>query len=388
MILSHRIALDPTVAQANALSRACGVARFTWNWALSAWTKQYKSGEKPSANKLRALWNKIKGEEFPWVYESPKDANQHPFANLQKAFTKFFKKKARYPKFKKKGIHDSFYASNDKVSLEANRIKLPKVGVVRLRESLRFKGKIMSASVSREVDKWFVSVQVEVTKPTLTRTGNEQIGIDLGLTSFAVTSSGEEIKAPKPLKSALNKLRRKQRVLSRRQKGSNRRVKARIQVAKLHRRVKNVRQDILHKLSTKICRENQAIAIEDLNVKGMVRNRHLAGAIADAGWGEFRRQLEYKSLRYGTRIIVADRFYPSTKKCSACGNKQEVTLNERTYRCAECGFICSRDLNAAKNLEQLITPGFGGNYARGLEGSGQGRKAGTKPCQEEARTTP
>lgn len=386
-ILAHHIALDPTVDQVISLSRACGVARFTWNWALSTWTEQYKAGEKPTAAKLKLLWNRIKRERFPWIYESPKGANQQPFTNLQKAFLRFFQKKAKYPSFKKKGIRDSFYVENDKLAVAEKSVRLPVIGTVRTREELRFVGKIMGASVSREADRWFISIQVDLVDSTLSRVEDRQVGIDLGLTNFVTLSSGEKIEAPKPLRAAIENLRRKQKILARRQKGSNRRAKSCLQVARLHRRVKNIRRDFLHKLSTRICRENQAVVIEDLNVKGMVKNRRLARAISDAGWSEFRRQLEYKSLRYGTRIVVAGRFYPSTKRCSKCGSLQDMPLKQRTYQCAACGFICDRDVNAARNLEQLITPGLGVD-ARGLEGSGPDRKTRTKPCQDEARTTP
>jgi putative transposase len=153
VILAHRIALDPTAEQSIALARACGVARFTWNWALAEWKKQYSEGCNPNASKLKKLWNTIKERAFPWVYESPKDANQQPFANLDKAFRRFFKTKHGHPQFKKRGIHDSFYISNDKIRLSDEAIRISMIGVVKLRENLRFPGKIMAATISREADR-------------------------------------------------------------------------------------------------------------------------------------------------------------------------------------------------------------------------------------------
>jgi putative transposase len=215
------------------------------------------------------------------------------------------------------------------------------------------------------------------------------IGIDLGLTTFATISNGrqtEKIEAPKPLKKNLKRLRRAQRVLSRRQKGSKRREQARRRVARIHRRVRNVRGDFLNKLTTRLARENQAVVVEDLHTKGMVRNRHLAKAVSDAGWGEFRRMLEYKVVLYGSRLVAVDRFFPSSKTCSGCGAvKAVLLLSDRQYACEECGALLDRDENAAKNIRRA---GLARTYARGPGSSGSSRKAGTKLHRVEAGTTP
>jgi putative transposase len=382
MILAHKIALDPTAKQANFLARACGVARFTWNWALAEWNRQYAAG-KPNAMALKKQWNVIKREQFPWIYESPKGANQAPFLNLDKAFQSFFQGVKKRPTFHHKGQRDSFYVENDKLQVIRQKVFLPLIGSIRLKEMLRFEfeGKIMGAVVSRTADRWFISIQIELPFFELPRTSDNFIGVDLGLKTFATLSSGEQIEAPKPLKANFKRLRRAQRVLSRRVKGSKRRLKARQRVARIHKRVTDVRIDFLNKLTTRLVRENQVVAVEDLAVKNMVKNRSLARVISDAGWGEFRRQLEYKAQRYGTQILVVGRFYPSSKTCSGCGCvKETLLLSERSYSCEHCGLVMDRDLNAAVNI---LTAGLAG-IARGPEGSGAACR--TKPRRGEART--
>jgi putative transposase len=380
MILAHKIALDPTVKQAIGLVKACGTARYAWNWALAEWKRQYESGEKPNTNALKIQWNKEKPE---WVYESPKDANQRPFANLRKAFVRFFKKKARYPRFKRKGVHDSFYLSNDKFAVDGSRVRIPIIGWVHMTEEIRFAGKIQSASVSRTADRWFISFSIDVGEYSKTRTGDGIIGVDLGVKDAIVLSTGEKLEGPKPLRKSLKALGRRARRLSRKTKKSNRRTKAKRKVARLHARITNIRNDFLHKATTRICRENQAVVIEDLNVRGMVKNHRLARAISDIGFGEFRRQLGYKAKIYESEIIVADRFFPSSKTCSSCGSiKENLMLSEREFRCEDCGFTGDRDVNAAINLRTL---GLREIYARGHRVS---PRPGTAAVVDEARTKP
>lgn len=382
MILAHRIALDPTIEQQIALARACGVARFTWNWALNAWNKKYQAGEKTKANDLKLEWNKVKHELYPWVGESPKDANQRPFANLHKAFQRFFQKKSKYPTFKRKGQHDSFYVSNDKFKVVGLNVQLPVIGPVRLRETLRFKGKIISGTVSREADRWFISIQVD-TKINPLAKNTKQIGIDLGVKTAVVCSDGKTFDSPKPIKGNLKLLRRRSRQHARKKKGSNNRKKAQRQLARLHVRIKNIRRDWTHKITTKLIRENQTICLEDLNVKGMLANRNLSRAISDVGFFELRRQLEYKAKLYGREIRFVGRLFPSSKTCSNCGHKKDVlALSERVFACENCGFEIERDLNAAKNI---CTAGLAGSNVCGPEGSGLGSTK-TKPCRVETET--
>lgn len=354
-ILSHRIALDPTEGQRQFLARSAGVARFAWNWALEEWNRQRAANKKPTAGALKKQWNAIKRKQFPWVYDSPKDANQRPFMDLHNAFRRYFNGLAARPRFKRRGEHDSFYLCNDQIALNDKRIRIPKVGWVRMREALRFTGKIMSVTVSRTAGRWFASIAVDLgddyARP---RTDNKVLGVDLGITHTATLSDGRVFDAPKPLKRLLVKLRRLNKALARKQKGSNRRERAKAKLARLYARIANMRSDFLHKLTTLICRESQAVVIEDLNVKGLLRNRCLSRAIVDVGFYEFRRQLAYKAELHGTRLVVAGRWFPSSKTCSACGHKKEkLSLGEREFACEDCGAVCDRDLNAARNLKQL-----------------------------------
>jgi len=377
------------VKQDAALVRACGVARFAYNWALARWNEVYREGGKPSGYSLKREWNTVKRVQFPWVYDSPKNANEQAFGDLQQAFNHFFRGEAERPKFKKRGVHDAFYVSNDKVRFDGQRVRLPVIGWVRMRESLRFEGKVISARVVREADQWHIAVQVELAESPPPSEGTGVVGVDLGLTHLATLSTGEKIDNPRALAVNLKRLQRLSRQLSRKQRSSKNRAKACRKLARLHLRIANLRRDALHKLTTRLVRENQTVVAERLHVKGMVRNRHLSRTISDAGWGEARRQLVYKGELYGTEVILADRFYPSSKRCSGCGSvKPQLYLGERVYVCMECGLVLDRDHNAALNLEQY--PGLQGNlYACGEEGSGRvvvrrGEtglgEAGTIPC--------
>lgn len=255
---------------------------------------------------------------------------------------------------------------NDKFEVVGKRVRLPKIGWIGMREELRLEGKVMGGVVSLDVDRWFLAVHVDVSDYRRGRVGEGVVGVDLGVKDAVVPSTGERIPGPKPLKDALRVLRRRQRQHSRKVKGSSNRKRSTVRLARLHWRVRNKRMDWLHKVTTQLCRENQTVVIEDLNVTGMLRNHKLARSISDIGFGEFRRQLEYKSVIFGTKLIIADRFFPSTKLCWACGRTKDMPLSERVYRC-ECGYIADRDLNAARNLSTL---GYGGIDACGEEGSG------------------
>jgi putative transposase len=390
---THKIALCPTPEQVDYFKRACGTARRVWNWALNEWNKQYAAGGKPNAMALKKQFNAIKYTDpqwldengRPWLRDIHRDAHAQPFAHLAKAWERFFTdlkagKEAHAPRFKKKGrCRDSFYVANDKFRLDGKTIRLPKIGEVAMTEELRFKGKILGATVSRTADRWFVAIQVEVPDAQCyrRRTSHEVNGIDLGVKAAATISSGEAIEAPKPLNAALRRLKIRSRRLSRKlqaakemagfgrhaclPKGtrlpvSNNRQKSAATLARLYARLANLRADFTHKLTTRLCRENQAFVIEDGNVKGMLANERLARAISDVGFGMLRSQLEYKAKRYGTHLIIADRWYPSSRLCSKCGWKNEaLTLSDRTWVCAQCGERHDRDLNAARNLKRLAT---------------------------------
>ena len=393
MQLTHKIALCPTPEQADYFNRACGTARRVWNWALAEWNRQYAAGQKPNAMGIKKQFNAIKYSDpqwldehgQPWLRGIHRDAHAQPFAHLAKAWGRFFAdikdgKLAHEPRFKKKGrCRDSFYVANDKFNLEGMTIRLPKIGEVALTEPLRLQGKIIGATVSRTAHRWFVAIQVDIPDAQFhrARTAHCVTGVDLGIKAAATFSSGEAIEAPKPLKAALRRLKIRGRRVSRKieaakitagfapnarlSKGtrlpvSNNRKESSVTLAMLHARIANVRADFTHKLTTRICRENQAVVIEDLHVKGMLANDKLARAISDIGFGMFRSQIEYKAKRYGTRLIVAGRWYPSSRLCSTCGWKNDaLMLNDRKWVCPRCGTLHDRDHNAAINLQRLAT---------------------------------
>lgn len=355
-MLAHKIELKLNNKQKTYFAKAAGVARFSYNWALNEWQKDYAAGLKPSDPSLRRKLNSIKRTQFPWMLEVTKNAPQMAIIQLGQAFKNFFAKRAAYPRFRKKGIHDRFTLSNDQFTVNASRIRIPHLGWVRMRESLRFEGKILSATMSHCANKWFVSINVETANPIFFTENENQVavGIDLGLTAFATLSTGEIITGPKPHKAKLNRLKRLSKSLSRKQKGSANRKKARTKLAKLHFQIANIRKDAIHQLTTKITTDFSTIGIEDLNVKGMVRNRKLSRSISDMGFYEFRCQIEYKAALKNKKVIVADRWFSSSKICSVCTIKNtELTLATREWECQHCGTKHHRDRNAAKNLEKL-----------------------------------
>ncbi|MDY0073621.1 MAG: RNA-guided endonuclease TnpB family protein [Thauera sp.] len=387
MLMAHRIALDLNNVQATYMARAAGTARFAYNWALAEWQRQHEawkldhSQPKPSQMSLRRQLNAIKREQFPWMLEVTKNAPQMAIIQLGNAFRNFFAGRARYPKFRKKGVHDRFTLTNDQFSIDGCRLRIPNLGWVRMRESLRFAGKIMSATVSRVADRWFVSITVDtVDRSHLPQAKNQgAVGVDLGVTALAMLSTGETIDGPKPHKALLARLQRLSRSLSRKQKGSENRKKARAKLARLHARIAAIRGDARHQLTTNLTRRFHTIGIEDLNVRGMLRNRHLSHSISDMGFFELRRQLEYKAEMRGGQIVVADRFYPSSKTCSTCGHKlTKLPLSVRKWTCPVCKTCHDRDLNAAINLKNMAVSST--VSACGEEGAGRARKSATKPA--------
>ena len=349
--LAHVIRLYPTKAQETFFRKACGCARVAYNYGLAEYQKQRKKGLNPKILDIKKKFNREKKTLYPWMSETSKDANQQPFTNLQSAFTRFFKHQNRYPIFKKKGIKDSFYISNDLFKIKENEFWITRLGWVKGAESLRFAGKIMSAVIRRKADYWFVVISVETDKTFMTCENQAVVGVDLGVKTLATLSDGKVIESVNPLRHRLSKLKLLQRWASRKIKGSSNRSKANQRVAKIHYKVTCLRKDILDKLTTYLCENYQTIVIEDLNIAGMVKNHCLALSISDVGFGELRRQLEYKSALHGNTLIVADRWFPSSKTCSGCGHvKETLLLSERTFICEKCGKAIDRDLNASINL--------------------------------------
>ena len=353
MIKAHKIRLHPTSEQAVYFAKAAGTSRFVWNWALAEWNRHYEAGEKPTAFKLKKHFNEIRREQFPWTWEVTKNASDQPFLDLGKAFTAFFEGRARRPKFKsKKRSKPSFYLANDQFEVGDHRIWIPKLGWVNMAENLRFHGKVTGARLTKTADWWFVALQVEM-PDTLPEKKEASVGIDVGLNRLATLSTGEGIENQAFLKTALGKLRRANKRLHRRKLGSNNREKARRQVARLHYRITCQRDDGLHKLTTQLASCYGIVGIEDLNLKGLLKNRKLARSFSDAALGKLSSLLTSKTQQRGGRVIKVDRFFPSSKTCHCCGWKwEDMQLSDRLFLCrnAACAyhlFPQDRDHNAA-----------------------------------------
>jgi len=363
MVKAHKIRLNPTPEQEVYFRKACGVARFVFNWGLAEW-KRHKAeypGQEHGVMAIKKDFNALKAEQFPWVYEVAKDVAEGAFTNLAAAFKNYYDSKngkrqgARvgFPKFKsKKNKRQSFRLNNDKMHLADHALNVPKLGWVNMAESLRFSGKIMGAVVSKEADRWFVSVCVEMDETEPIRFPQPSIGIDVGVNTLATLSDGRRYENQVLLRSELNHLKRLNRRLSRRQVGSHRWYKAKDQLSRFHQQIANRRADDLHKMTTEIASAYEVVGIEDLNVAGMLRNHRLALSLADASFGEVRRQLTYKSKWFGGRVVTVDRFFPSSRLCSSCYTiNHELELEDREWICRNCGAHHDRDFNASVNIE-------------------------------------
>jgi len=353
MIKAHKIRLHPTPEQAVYFAKAAGTARFVWNWALAEWKRHYEAGEKPTAFKLKKQFNAIRREQFPWTWEVTKNASDQPFLDLGKAFTAFFEGKARHPCFKsKKRSKPSFYLANDQFELGDHRIWIPKLGWVNMAENLRFKGKVTGARITNTADWWFVSLTVELLDE-LPEPRKAAVGIDVGLNRLATLSTAEEYENQAFLKAALRKLRQANKRLHRRKPGSKNREKARKQVARLHYRITSLRDDVLHKLTTRVASCYGIVGIENLNLKGLLKNRHLARSFSDAALGKLLTLLTSKVEQRGGQVIKVGRFFPSSKTCHCCGWKwEDMQLSDRIFlcqnpACAYYQFAQDRDHNAA-----------------------------------------
>jgi putative transposase len=356
MIKAHKIRLHPTPEQATYFAKAAGTARFVWNWALAEWNRQYEAGEKPTALKLKKQFNEIRREQYPWTWEVTKNASDQPFLDLSKAFTAFFEGKAHRPKFKsKKRSKPSFYLANDQFELGDHRIWIPKLGWVNMAEKLRFKGKVAGVRITKTADWWFASITVEVADE-LPEKRKAAVGIDVGLNRLATLSTAEEYENQAFLRTALKKLRQANKRLHRRVKGSKNREKARRQVARLHYRLTCMRDDVLQKLTTRLANCYGIIGIENLHLKGLLKNRRLSRSFSDAALGKLLTLLMSKVEQRGGQVIKVGRFFPSSKQCHCCKWKwEEMELSDRTFLCQnpQCPyhlFPQDRDHNAALNI--------------------------------------
>ena len=361
MLKAFKYRLYPTAPQAEKINQNIGCARFAYNIMLDAKIKHYKQREET----LYITPAKFK-DAYPFLKDADSLALSNAQLNLEKAFNAFFQKKNGFPKFKSKHKCRWSYTTNnqrrekypekDSIRFDGNRIKLPKVGYVKIVEHRQHEGVIKSVVVSKERSgEYYASVLCEIEQPEPLPATDKVVGIDLGLHDLIVCSDGERVEAPKYFRKSEQKLARIQRVFSRTQKDSKGHEKARLKVARCHQKIKNQRNDFLQKLSTKLIRENQVICLEDLSVKGMERNHKLAKSVADASFSRFVEMLEYKAEWYGRKVVKIDRFYPSTQLCNGCGYKNESVkglngLKVREWICPECGEVHDRDLNASRNI--------------------------------------
>ena len=365
MLRAHKIRLYPNEAQLILLKKSAGASRYAYNWGLRQWNSWYEAfeagetDEKPNALALSRRWTKERPE---WSYETARGSQTKAIMNLGDAFKKFFKNLAKHPKKHKKGINDSFYLDNGKAKIVGNHIHLSKIGSVKLAEKLRFEGKIMGYTVTKQGNLWFVSVQVDCPKdirPTCTNP-ESAVGIDVGLHTPATASDGTTLVLPKDTLSKLDrKLKRAQRALARSQRNSHNRVKKLIKKQRIQLRMNNIRNDACHKFTTAITKSHGIVVIEDIDIQGLKQDaqqatRAVRHAYQDSVMSQVLWQLQYKAQT----IIKAPRYYPSSKTCSQCGHvKNELPPSIRTYRCEHCGATIDRDINASINLKQYYISG-------------------------------
>lgn len=364
MILTHKIKLYPSKNQELILKKSCDCARFAYNWGLSKWEEMYKNGIKPSAYTIDKEFNAIKKTEFPFMKEVSKCVSQIAFQHLNKAFKNYFNKKNNYPKFKKKKNNKSFGITNDHFKINDEFCILPKIGKVKMSQKLRYAGKIISGNVSFDGINWFISVGVDVNVNHLPKT-NKFVGIDLGIKDLIITSDNEKIFNPKKLIKNEKKLKKIQHHLSKTQKDSKRHNKIYKKFLKLHKKITNQRTDYIHKATIYLIKKYDIICMEDLNVKGMLKNHKLAKVISDASFNEIKRQLQYKTEMYGKKLLFVNRYFPSTKLCNNCGCiNNNISLNIREWDCPHCGIHNDRDINASKNILRQALSEFkhGENY--------------------------
>lgn len=360
---AYKFRFYPTDEQKEILAQTFGCARFAYNYMLKARTDAYYNKKKRIGyHETSALLTQLKKQpEYTWLNEVSSVPLQQALRHLQSAFANFFAKRNKYPNFKSKFDKQSaeYTASAFKFEnsvLTLGRMKEPLL--IKWSRTLPKAAKITTVTVTKDcAGRYFVSLLCDDVA-SVKITASAQIGIDLGITDFAVTSNGSKFKSPKSLAANLEKLALLQQRLSKKKKGSSNRNKARLKVAKLHARITDIRKDFLHKLSTKLINENQVIAVESLAVSNMLKNRKLAKSISDAGWSEFVQQLEYKAKWYGRTLIGIDKWYPSSKRCNACGHTiATLSLNTRTWECPSCKTTHDRDVNSAKNI---LTAGLAG----------------------------
>lgn len=391
MVKGFRYRIYPNKEQEKQINQMLGNARFIYNWALDRRIKEYQAEKKNiSAFTLMTELTKLKKQpEYDWLKLSVAQSLQQSIVNMDKAFTRFFKQKKGFPKFKSKhkGTHKVGFPQNTKVDFKNNKVSVNKIGWIKTKISRTFDGEIKTATIEKTLTgKFFVSITVElpdvkVKQKPISKTN--AVGIDAGIKTFATLSDGIEIENPKHLKSNLQRLKILQKRASKKQKGSANRKKSNLQVARLHEKIANQRLDFLHKTTTAIAKQYDTVACENLNISGMLRNHKLAQSIADLGLGRFYTLLQYKMIEQGGNYLEIGRFEPSSKMCGCGAINKNLQLSDREWVCPECGTINQRDILAANNIlkfalnpKNKTTDGMSG-VACGDVGGSQVGEAGT-----------
>lgn len=387
MFQSRKVRLKPNKAQAKFIYQNFGASRFIYNWGLEQLLKhreENKSKEKkdkakrPSAFDLAKELTRLKNsdEHYAWLKDVDSRILPFTFANLDNAFKKFFTGQAKYPKFKSKRDSRQSYSTKAGKALprlkDSNHILLPKIGSVKFYNRNYLPGvEYKRATISTDGDYFYCSVLFDEEPKELPEPLHDSVGIDLGVKTAVTTSHGTTFHLKRNHKLE-RRVKRAQRIVSRRKKDSNRRNRARKRLHNLHRKISNQRKDFIHKTTSTLVSENQVIRMEDLNTKGMMKNHCLAASISHASFGEIKRQLTYKCEWYGRSLQLVSRFYPSSQLCSHCGarNKEMKNLNRRTFVCHTCGFSLDRDLNAAINIDNFCTHGEWGTSSKPADGRG------------------
>jgi len=363
---AYKVEIKPNNIQKTFFSKSFGIARFAYNWGLGLSIKRHEQGEKYLGSiGLHKELCKIKKTEYPFMYEISKQVPQNALRDLDKSFKNFFRglngpQRVGFPVFKhKKKTKQSFRIDGNTIKISDSHIKLPKMKEIKLKENNyipTINAKYINATISKSIDRWFVSVLVDHDESVDGKQIEEIVGIDVGIKQLTTCSNGDVVYNPKFINRYEHRLKRSQQSLSKKKKGSFNREKQVVKVAKIHRKIKASRLDGIHKMTSSITKTKcRAIVLEDLDIKGMMKDSKFAKLIADSSWFEIKRQLKYKTLFYGGKVFTIDRFFPSSKMCSNCNTiKDDLKLSDRIYNCT-CGFSMDRDLNASINIQNYYT---------------------------------